>query len=93
MTALNQIKTNEKKSIFQANSLAYAIAVSAALENAGIQNKLNYETYAAAPDNFMSMGSEIEIVVAAEDEAQAVSLLYARPRTGEIFWVPTAHKN
>ncbi len=71
-----------------AHGMLQAMVIRGALESAGIPVMLSYESVGPVVGITINRLGEVEVMVPAEWEDEARSLLEAEPRKGEIFSVP-----
>jgi len=82
------VKGSNLATVYVAQGLLRANVIQSLLESAGIPVMLRYE--AAGPAFGFTVGGlgRVEVQVPDEWEQEALDLLNAEPRTGEIFSVP-----
>ncbi len=81
-------KVTDLVTVFVTHGLLRANVVRGLLESAGIPVLLSYESVGPVIGITMDGMGRVEIRVPEEWEQEALDLLHAEPRTGEIFSVP-----
>ncbi len=74
--------------VYVAQGMLRAMVVRGALESAGIPVMLSYESVGPVLGITVDGIGSVEIKVPAEWEAEALDLLNATPRSGEVFSAP-----
>ena len=81
-------KVTDLVTVFVTHGLLRANVIRGLLESAGIPVLLSYESVGPVIGITMDGMGRVEIRVPEEWEQEALDLLHAEPRTGEIFSVP-----
>ncbi|MBN1488015.1 MAG: DUF2007 domain-containing protein [Anaerolineae bacterium] len=80
--------TSPLVAVYTAQGMLRAMVIRGALESAGIPVMLRYESLGQTFGITVDRMGQVDVLVPVEWEEEAIDLLNAEPRAGEVFSVP-----